>query len=123
METMYQRGKIQDESLHYERLKHSGELPVIGVNTFRNENEESEESKPVDLIRSSEEEKQQQIDSLNIFQKVNKEYSQEALSRLQHIARENGNIFEELMETVKVCSLGQISHAMYKVGGQYRRNM
>ena len=123
METMYQRGKIQDESLHYERLKHSGELPVIGVNTFRNENGESEESKPVDLIRSSEEEKQHQIDNLNIFQNVNKEYSQEALNRLQHVAREDSNIFEELMETVKVCSLGQISHAMYNVGGQYRRNM
>ncbi|HKJ31945.1 MAG TPA: methylmalonyl-CoA mutase family protein [Balneolales bacterium] len=123
METMYQRGKIQDESLRYERLKHNGKLPIVGVNTFLKENGEAEENKPVDLIRSSDEEKKQQIASLKAFQKRNEKESDLALDQLQNVARNGQNIFEELMETVKTCSLGQISHAMYKVGGQYRRNM
>lgn len=122
METMYQRGKIQDESLYYETLKHNGELPVIGVNTFQPE-ETDEEEKEIDLIRSTEEEKQQQIDELNGFKDRNSEQSEEALNRLKEKARKGENLFEELMETVKVCSLGQISKAMYEVGGQYRRNM
>ncbi len=123
METMYQRGKIQDESLHYETLKHNGQLPIIGVNTFLKENGEAGEQKPVELIRSTHEEKEQQIDELHTFWKRNENGSKEALKRLQKVAREDGNVFEELMETVKTCSLGQITHAMYEVGGQYRRNM
>lgn len=123
METMYQRGKIQDESLHYETLKHNGKLPIIGVNTFLKDDDEAKELKPVELIRSSREEKEQQIEELHHFQKRNEEVSNDALTQLQKVARENGNVFEELMETVKTCSLGQITHAMYEVGGQYRRNM
>ncbi len=124
MENMYQRGKIQDESLHYESKKHSGEKPIIGVNTFLNEDAESEEEeKEVDLIRSTKEEKEQQIESLNAFKERNSDKAEEALERLKETARNNGNLFEELMETVKVASLGQISQALYEVGGQYRRNM
>ena len=124
MENMYQRGKIQDESLHYESKKHSGELPIIGVNTFKNEDAESaEDKKEVDLIRSTKEEKEQQIDSVEAFWERNEDEAEEAIERLKEIARKNGNIFEELMETVKVASLGQISKALYEVGGQYRRNM
>jgi methylmalonyl-CoA mutase len=124
MENMYQRGKIQDESLYYESQKHSGELPIIGVNTFKNEDAEStEEEKEIDLIRSTKEEKEQQIESLNAFWERNRADSEKAIARLKEVARTNGNIFEELMETVKVASLGQISRALYEVGGQYRRNM
>ncbi len=122
MESMYQRGKIQDESLYYESKKHTGELPIIGVNTFLSDSNE-EESGPIELIRSTEEEKKQQIDNLEAFWKRNESTSKEALERLQTVARNNGNLFQELMETVKVASLGQISHALYDVGGQYRRNM
>ena len=122
MESMYQRGKIQDESLYYESKKHSGELPIIGVNTFFG-NENNEENKPIELIRSSEEEKKQQIQNLEQFKKRNKDRSEQAIQRLKEVARNDGNLFEELMETVKVASLGQISHALYEVGGQYRRNM
>ena len=122
MESMYQRGKIQDESLYYESKKHSGELPIIGVNTFFGSGGE-EEKKPVELIRSTEEEKKQQIDNLEAFWKHNEKESEAAIERLKSVARNNGNIFEELIETVKVASLGQISHALYEVGGQYRRNM
>ncbi len=122
MESMYQRGKIQDESLFYESKKHSGELPIIGVNTFFGKGSE-EENKPVELIRSTEEEKKQQITNLESFWNRNEDEAQKALGRLKTVARTNGNIFEELMETVKVASLGQISHALYEVGGQYRRNM
>lgn len=125
MENMYQRGKIQDESLHYESLKHSGELPIIGVNTFEREDEGGgeEEDHEIDLIRSTKEEKEQQIESLQAFCKRNENQAEEALERLKEVARNDGNIFEELMETVKVASLGQISQALYEVGGQYRRNM
>jgi methylmalonyl-CoA mutase len=124
MENMYQRGKIQDESLHYESKKHSGEKPIIGVNTFQKEDSESvEEEKEVDLIRSTKEEKEQQIESLKSFWKRNEDEAEEALERLKEVARNNGNTFEELMETVKVASLGQISQALYEVGGEYRRNM
>ncbi len=122
MESMYQRGKIQDESLYYESKKHSGELPIIGVNTFFGKGSD-EENKPVELIRSTEEEKKQQITNLEAFWNRNEGEAQKALDRLKTVARTNGNIFEELMETVKVASLGQISHALYEVGGQYRRNM
>ena len=123
MESMYQRGKIQDESLYYETKKHTGELPIIGVNTFLKEGAGDEEQKPIELIRSTEEEKKQQIDNLEAFWKRNEDRNAEAIERLKEVARNNGNLFEELMETVKVASLGQISHALYEVGGQYRRNM
>ncbi len=122
MESMYQRGKIQDESLYYESKKHSGELPIIGVNTFLNDKSE-EDQDPIELIRSTEEEKKQQIENLELFWKRNEEEAGKAINRLKEVARNNGNLFEELMETVKVASLGQISHALYEVGGQYRRNM
>lgn len=123
MESMYQRGKIQEESLHYESKKHSGELPIIGVNTFKSEENTQEEEREIELIRSTEDEKLQQIQNLKHFQERNSEEATVALNRLKDVARKNGNLFEELMETVKVASLGQISHALYEVGGQYRRNM
>lgn len=123
MESMYQRGKIQEESLYYESLKHSGELPIIGVNTFKSDLKSEEEEREIELIRSTEDEKLQQINTLREFQKRNEEESKAAIRKLKQTARANGNLFEELMETVKVSSLGQISHALYEVGGQYRRNM
>jgi len=123
MESMYQRGKIQEESLYYESQKHSGELPIIGVNTFLNDKKSSEDEKKVDLIRSTEKEKKQQIDNLEQFQNIHQEQAENALQRLKKVARNDGNLFEELMETVKYASLGQISTALYEVGGQYRRNM
>ncbi|HLR32373.1 MAG TPA: methylmalonyl-CoA mutase family protein, partial [Fodinibius sp.] len=124
MENMYQRGKIQDESLYYESKKHSGELPIIGVNTFQHEESEfPEEEKEVDLIRSTGKEKEQQIENLKAFWTRNEDESAAAIERLKEVARNEGNLFEELMETVKVASLGQISQALYEVGGQYRRNM
>lgn len=121
MERMYQRSKIQEESLHYEALKHSGELPVIGVNTFLSEHEE--EGKELELIRSTEEEKQAQIQNLEAFKKRHAKEAPAALERLKEVARNGENIFAELMETVCVASLGQISEALYEVGGQYRRGM
>jgi isobutyryl-CoA mutase len=122
METMYQRGKIQEESLYYETLKHSGELPVIGVNTFLGSDTQQERG-PIELIRSTDEEKQQQITNLRAFQRRNESVSKQYLDRLQSVARNGENIFDELMQTVKYCSLGQITQALYAVGGQYRRNM
>ncbi|MDB5191816.1 MAG: methylmalonyl-CoA mutase family protein [Segetibacter sp.] len=122
MERMYQRNKIQEESLFYEHQKHTGELPLIGVNTFLNK-KGSPTILPLEVIRSTTEEKEQQIQNLKGFQKRNEAKSDEALQRLQQVAVNNGNLFEELMETVKYCSLGQITHALYEVGGQYRRNM
>jgi methylmalonyl-CoA mutase len=122
MERMYQRNKIQEESLFYEHQKHSGELPLIGVNTFLNK-KGSPTILPTEVIRSTEEEKQQQIQTLQAFWKRNEEKSAEMLQRLKAVAINNGNLFEELMETVKHCSLGQITRALYEVGGQYRRNM
>lgn len=123
METMYQRGKIQEESLYYEAKKHDGSLPLIGVNTFLPHPGEEEEPGEVPLIRSTEEEKQSQIRAIRHFWAHNEAESAAALKRLQDAARSGGNIFTELMEAVKTCSLGQISHALYEVGGQYRRNM
>ena len=122
METMYQRGKIQEESMHYEMLKHTGELPIIGVNTFL-DTEGSPTVLPREVIRSTVEEKQAQIATRNAVQSRNSAKSAEMLRRLQQVALENGNLFDELMETVKFCTLGQITHALYEVGGQYRRNM
>ncbi|MDE3236253.1 MAG: methylmalonyl-CoA mutase family protein [Bacteroidota bacterium] len=122
MERMYQRNKIQEESLHYEMQKHTGELPIVGVNTFLNK-KGSPTVIPGEVIRSTTEEKEQQIHNLQAFKKRNEEKAARMLQKLQQVAVENGNIFEELMETVKFCSLGQITHALYEVGGQYRRNM
>lgn len=122
MERMYQRNKIQEESLVYESKKLSGELPIIGVNTFLN-SKGSPTIIPDEVIRSTTEEKDQQINNVRAFQKRNENKTAEALKKLQQVAIANGNLFDELMETVKYCSLGQITNALYKVGGQYRRNM
>lgn len=122
METQYQRGKIQEESLHYEHMKHSGQLPIIGVNTFINPKAD-ESAYEIELARSTEEEKQTQIANLGAFRLRNQSECAAALERLKQVALENGNIFEELMETVKVASLGQITNSLFEVGGQYRRNM
>ncbi len=122
MERMYQRNKIQEESLHYETLKHTGELPIVGVNTFLNK-KGSPTILPGEVIRSTTEEKEQQIQNLQLFWKRNAAKNQAALDQLKMVALQNGNLFAELMETVKYCSLGQITHALYQVGGQYRRNM
>ncbi|MEX2403291.1 MAG: methylmalonyl-CoA mutase family protein [Balneolales bacterium] len=123
METMYQRGKIQEESLFYETKKHNGELPIIGVNTFLPDKKSDQDKKPVELIRSTDDEKKQQIQNLKEFSDINGPFKGDALANLKKVACQNGNVFEELMETVKTCSLGQISTALYEVGGQYRRNM
>ncbi|MDO3626622.1 methylmalonyl-CoA mutase family protein [Mucilaginibacter sp. BT774] len=122
METMYQRGKIQEESLYYETLKHTGEYPIVGVNTFLNK-KGSPTITPSEVIRATEEEKQFQISALEAFQKRNADRTPALLKELQAKAIAGGNIFESLMEVCKYCSLGQISHALYEVGGQYRRNM
>ena len=122
MERMYQRNKIQEESLYYETQKHTGELPLIGVNTFLNK-KGSPTITPSEVIRSTTEEKEQQIQNLKAFQQRNVNNSTTALQQLKEAAINNQNMFEELMQTVKYCSLGQITKALYEVGGQYRRNM
>jgi methylmalonyl-CoA mutase len=122
MERMYQRNKIQEESLYYESLKTNGELPIVGVNTFLNK-EGSPTILPAEVIRSTKEEKDRQIQNVETFKKSHEVKSDAMLKRLQEAALKNENIFSELMETVKYCSLGQITHALYEVGGQYRRNM
>jgi methylmalonyl-CoA mutase len=122
METMYQRGKIQDESMLYEGQKASGELPIVGVNTFL-----GKDGSPIQIVhevmRSSDDEKQAQIDGLKTFQAVAGERAAAALAKLQADALAGGNVFASLMDAAKVCSLGQMSAALYQVGGQYRRNM
>ena len=122
METMYQRSKIQEESLYYETLKHTGEFPIVGVNTFLNK-KGSPTITPAEVIRATEEEKEFQITALAAFQNRNADKSALLLEKLQHTAIAGENIFETLMEVCKYCSLGQITHALYEVGGQYRRNM
>jgi methylmalonyl-CoA mutase len=122
MERMYQRNKIQEESLYYEHMKHTGELPLIGVNTFLNK-KGSPTVLPNEVIRSTKEEREQQIQNLHAFWKRNESKNEEALKRLKEVAINNENLFAQLMETVKYCSLGQITRALYEVGGQYRRNM
>ena len=122
MERMYQRNKIQEESLYYEHQKHTGEYPIVGVNTFLNK-QGSPTIIPNEVIRSTKEEKEQQIKNLHTFWNRNENRSEEMLKRLKDAAIKNENLFEVLMETVKYCSLGQITHALYEVGGQYRRNM
>lgn len=124
MESQYQRGKIQDESLYYETKKHSGELPIIGVNTYLNPNPPKEEEiDNIQVARASKEEKETQIKNLMKFKERNQDKVEDALRKLKQVALSGGNIFEELMETVKVASLGQITNALYEVGGQYRRNV
>jgi methylmalonyl-CoA mutase len=122
METGYQRGRIQEESLHYETLKHTGEYPIIGVNTFR-----SPHGDPVpghiELARSTEEEKRSQLERLRAFQERHAKEAPAMLARLKLAVIEGGNVFDVLMDAVRVCSLGQITNALFEVGGQYRRNM
>jgi len=122
MERMYQRNKIQEESLHYETLKHTGEYPIVGVNTFLSK-KGSPTILPTEVIRSTTAEKEFQIATLESFKQRHQNKSAEMLNTLQQVAIQNGNLFETLMETVKYCSLGQITQALYQVGGQYRRNM
>jgi methylmalonyl-CoA mutase len=122
METGYQRGKIQDESMHYEMLKHTGELPIIGVNTFRNPHGDAVLDK-LELARSTDEEKQSQLKRLADFHALHANECPAMLKRLQQAVMENRNVFEVLMDAVRVCSLGQITNALFEVGGQYRRNM
>ncbi|MGD9976041.1 MAG: methylmalonyl-CoA mutase family protein, partial [Desulfatirhabdiaceae bacterium] len=124
METGYQRSKIQEESIYYELLKHTGEYPIVGVNTFRDPHAGTEElSDDVELARATEDEKESQLNRLNEFKKRHETEAPEALIRLQKTALAGDNIFAELMNTVRVCSLGQITQALYDVGGRYRRNM
>ncbi|KPF69909.1 methylmalonyl-CoA mutase [beta proteobacterium AAP99] len=122
METGYQRGKIQDESMHYEMLKHTGEYPIIGVNTFRNPQGDAIPDQ-LELARSTEEEKQSQLKRLNDFHARHAGEAPALLKRLQQAVMDNGNVFEVLMDAVRVCSLGQITSSLFEVGGQYRRNM
>jgi methylmalonyl-CoA mutase len=122
METMYQRSKIQEESLYYETLKHSGELPIIGVNTFLS-SKGSPTVLPQEVIRSTKEEQDRQIETVKNLHNGNADSAQAALKAIQETAVQNGNVFEQLMEAAKVCTLGQITQALFEVGGQYRRNM
>jgi methylmalonyl-CoA mutase len=122
METMYQRSKIQEESLYYETLKHSGEFPIIGVNTFLS-SKGSPTVIPAEVIRATEEEKQFQIKTLENLHKANAKEVQQQLDAIQDAAIKNENLFDHLMEATKVCTLGQITSALFEVGGQYRRNM
>ena len=122
MERMYQRSKIQEESLYYESLKHSGSMPIVGVNTFLDP-KGSPTIIPEEVIRANVEEKEYAVASLQAFHSRNAVRAPEALERLQRVAVDGGNLFEELLECSKVASLGQMSAALYEVGGQYRRNM
>ena len=122
METGYQRGKIQEESLYYEGRKHDGSYPIIGVNTFRNPHSEAVPQK-VELIRSTEEEKRSQLERLRDFQRTHAEAAPQALEKLRQAVMRDENVFAVLMEAVRICSLGQITHALFEVGGQYRRSM
>ena len=128
MDTMYQRGKIQEESMYYEHKKHDGSLPLIGVNTFLPKEHSGEITTTIELIRSTESEKEQQIENVRTYQLARNELAPKdagnlGLLYLQTTARERKNIYAALMEAVKTHSLGQISHALYDVGGEYRRNM
>jgi methylmalonyl-CoA mutase len=124
METGYQRGKIQEESMYYEHLKHSGKLPLIGINTFEDPDANyADMANHLELSRSTEEQKNAQLERLDAFKAAHEDAREAALKRLQQTALNGGNMFEELMETVKVCSLGTITGALYEVGGKYRRNM
>lgn len=122
METMYQRSKIQEESLYYEMLKHTGEFPIIGVNTFLS-SKGSPTVLPKEVIRATEEEKEYQISMLTNLHEANADKAEQGIAQIQDAAINNRNMFEELMETCKFASLGQITNALFEVGGQYRRNM
>jgi methylmalonyl-CoA mutase len=123
MDTMYQRSKIQDESMYYEHKKHDGSLPLIGVNTFLGGKESHAEGGEVELMRSTDEEKDQQVKNVEEFRHFHQAEAEQQLLKLQKVARERGNTFEALVDAGKVCSLGSMSHALYEVGGEYRRNM
>lgn len=123
MESMYQRSKIQEESLYYETLKDSGEFPIIGVNTYIAPNIKEQMAKEIEISRCSDAEKTDQINRLQSFKKRNIDKSDEALRRLKEVALNDGNVFEELLHTVNFASLGQITNLLYEVGGKYRRNM
>jgi len=123
METGYQRGKIQEESLHYERQKHDGTYPIVGVNTFRGPSADSAPPQKLELIRSTEDEKRSQLKRLRDFQNRNASAASDMLQRLQQAVIKDENVFAVLMDAVRVCSLGQITHALFEVGGQYRRSM
>ena len=118
----YQRGKIQEESMHYEMLKHTGEYPIVGVNTFRNPHGDPLVD-TLELARSTDEEKQSQLQRLGAFQAAHANESPAMLKRLQDAVIANANVFEVLMDAVRCCSLGQITNALFEVGGQYRRSM
>jgi methylmalonyl-CoA mutase len=122
METGYQRGKIQEESMHYEMLKHTGEYPIIGVNTFRNPKGDPV-PEAIELARSTDAEKQSQLQRLHDFQARHAAEAPAMLKRLQQTVIDNGNVFAVLMDAVRCCSLGQITNALFEVGGQYRRSM
>jgi methylmalonyl-CoA mutase len=122
METGYQRSKIQEESMHYEMLKHTGEYPIIGVNTFRNPHGDPT-PETIELARSTDEEKQSQLQRLNDFHTRHATQAPVVLARLKQAVITNTNVFDVLMDAVRVCSLGQITHALFEVGGQYRRSM
>ena len=122
METGYQRSKIQEESMHYEMQKHTGEYPIIGVNTFRNPHEDAP-PQTLELARSTTEEKESQLARLADFHARHAGESPAMLKRLQQAVMDNHNVFEVLMDAVRCCSLGQITHALFEVGGQYRRSM
>ncbi|MFW5874884.1 MAG: methylmalonyl-CoA mutase family protein, partial [bacterium] len=124
MERGYQRSRIQEESMYYEHLKHSGELPIIGVNTFINPDADPDEAiGDLELSRATEEEKQSQLERRNSFAERNKDKAPEAIKRLKDTVLAGENIFAELMQTVRFCTMGQITQALYEVGGKYRRNM
>ena len=119
---MYQRNKIQEESLYYETLKHTGELPIMGVNTFLNPKPDKSETE-IELARSTDEEKNMQISDLERFHEFHAAEKDSMMQRLSETALNNGNIFETLMDAVQICSLGEITNQLYQLGGQYRRNM
>ncbi len=123
MERGYQRSRIQEESLYYEQQKNTGDMPIIGVNTYLNPDPEEITAGVQEITRATPEEKKAQLDNLRSFQKRNARAASEALRRLRDVALENGNIFEALMEAGRVASLGQITRALFEVGGQYRRSM
>jgi methylmalonyl-CoA mutase len=122
METGYQRGKIQDESMLYERRKHDGSLPLIGVNTFRNPHPE-EQTAMIPLARGTDEEKKSQLNRVRDFQERHRDEAHAALAALKEAARSGGNVFAALMDAARVCSLQQVTEAFFEVGGQYRRNV
>ncbi|MFL6157674.1 MAG: methylmalonyl-CoA mutase family protein, partial [Marmoricola sp.] len=122
METGYQRGRIQDESMLYEHRKHDGSLPIIGVNTFRAPTAQGEPA-PIELARGTEEEKRSQLERVQQFQATHRDEAGAALARLKEVATTDGNVFAALMDAARVCTLGQVTEAFFDVGGAYRRNV